>query len=397
MTNRPRARRNRSLTKLLLISNRYPANSDDGASPFAADFVRRLKSNGVEVTVLTPYHDAPIFDVGYRAYRFRWGEEKRTIGSLPLWSPASWRKIGCYFRNGLRKADDLHQKIGFDFCLALWAMPAGWLAYRLHQKHALPYAVWCLGSDIHTYARLPFVQSLIVRVLRLSERIYSDGYELGYRAEELCGREVHFLPSLRKIESELRENLPTTEKIFVCPGRVEKSKGVFDLLEAFVAVAETIPEWTLYFIGDGSARSKLEARVSLLGLERRVKVTGFLSRDQLFWLMAQAAAIIIPTHADSLPLTFGEAIQLRRPVIVTDVGDLRRFTEKYQVGIVVPPGSPRHLAEALLLASKGGPAANGRYMDCGRELDIDLAADNFTRWLAGRMDSIRSAREAARC
>ncbi|MCK5126376.1 MAG: glycosyltransferase [candidate division Zixibacteria bacterium] len=384
------------MIKLLLISNRYPAHADDAASPFVSDFVKGLNRHDIETTVLTPYHFSEKYDNTENIVRFKWGEENQTIGSLSKYSPLSWLKIANYLYRGNNTAQQLHQTNKFDFCLALWAAPSGIFARNLKKKYDLDYAVWCLGSDIHTYPKIPVIRGQIISVLKQAERIYSDGYELGERASELCGKESFFLPSMRKV------NYPPSkhekrEKLIVCPGRVEEAKGVYDLLEAFKIVSSEFPEWQLYFIGDGSARSELENRIEKYGLSNRVKSLGFVPRENMYRAIVKSSAVVIPTHADSLPLTFGEAMQLNHPVIATDVGDLRYFIEKYQVGTVVPAQSPEKLAEALRLFITNGTPVKQRFDECVNELNIDRAADSFADWLISYLSKDSVRRESVAC
>jgi glycosyltransferase involved in cell wall biosynthesis len=383
--------------KLLIITNRYPANADDAASPFVADFVRAVRRTGIECTVLTPHHDAKNYDGDSGVVRYSWGENKRTIGSLPLYHPSSWSKIVQYLRGGYREAARLHREKNFDFCLALWAAPAGIFARRLKKEFGVPYAVWCLGSDIHTYPKIPIVRNMIVDALKNSDRVFSDGYALGESAGALAGVTAHFLPSLRRIDP-LPQAAPHPQKnFFVCPGRMERAKGIFDLLDAFQIIAERHKSWTLYYIGDGSARTKLMKRIKTYDLDQRVLCPGYLSAEEMFRVMAQARAIVIPTRSDSLPLTFGEAMQLSRPVVATDVGDLRHFTEKYDVGLVVPPASPDQLAEALEYMIEHGDDINGKYDACVEELDIDRAAESFVSWLTEYMPARQETQTAVPC
>jgi glycosyltransferase involved in cell wall biosynthesis len=386
-----------SRINLLVITNRYPADKDDGASPFVADFVAGLRRNQIACTVLTPYHSAKNYDEDADVVRFPWGEDRRTIGSLPLWSPISWFRIAAYFRNGYRQAVDLHKQKQFDFCLALWAAPSGLFADRLKKDFNLPYAVWCLGSDIHTYARLPWVGRMVVQVLVDAERVYSDGHQLGQMARCLSGRPYHFLPSLRRIDGEFLPNTVTGGETLVCPGRVEEAKGVFDLLEAFRMIVADLPSWSLVYVGDGSARQTLEKKITAYGLQERVRTLGFLTSTEMFRAVSRAAAVVIPTRSDSLPLTFGEAMQLKRPVIVTDVGDLRHFTDRYKVGLVVPAGSPGLLADAIRRFTLNPEMCGGGFDECVRELDVDLAADKFAGWLTERLSLRSPVLEKVRC
>jgi glycosyltransferase involved in cell wall biosynthesis len=383
--------------KLLIITNRYPAHNDDGASPFVADFVDGLKRNLVDCTVLTPFHRAKYYDDDNRVVRFHWGEDEHTIGSLPVVRPSSWKKIAAYFRGGYREAERLHKENDFDFCLALWAAPSGIFAHRLNRNYGLPYAVWCLGSDIHTYTKIPLVGNMILESLTASDRVYSDGHELGRMAERFSGCRYHFLPSMRKIGQEYISGECKRERLFVCPGRVEESKGVFDLLEAFQIIAEKHNSWSLYYIGDGSARNKLEEKIESCGLTGRVKTLGFLKTGEMYRLINLSSAVVIPTHRDSLPLTFGEAMQLKRPVIVTDVGDLGYFTEKFGVGLIVPRRSPEHLADTLAKFITDKKEYKTGFEECVEELDIDAAADRFTRWLQNHLSHCLTPKEKSFC
>jgi len=383
--------------KLLIITNRYPANADDGASPFVADFVRAVRRTGIDCTVLTPHHEAKTYDDDADVVRFEWGEEHHTIGSLPLYNPLSWSKIARYIRNGYREAARLHREKNFDFCLALWAAPSGLLARRLKKDFQIPYAVWCLGSDIHTYPKYPVIRNMIIDTLKNGDRVFSDGHALGETARSLSGVDYHFLPSLRRIH-DIPNVAPNPQKnFFVCPGRVENDKGVFDLLDAFQIIAERQKSWGLYYIGDGNARKNLLKRIKTYDLDQRVLCPGFLSTEEMFRVMAQARAIVIPTRSDSLPLTFGEAMQLERPVVVTDVGDLKHFTEKYEVGLTVPPESPDLLAEALEYMINQGDEIKGRFSECVEELDIDRAADSFVQWLTEYLPARQEANSPVSC
>lgn len=383
--------------KLLIITNRYPANADDGASPFVADFVRGVRRTGIDCTVLTPYHEAKSYDDDSGVVRFSWGENHRTIGSLPLYNPSSWQKIISYFGNGFREAARLHRDKNFDFCLALWAAPAGLIARRLKKEFGLPYAVWCLGSDIHTYPKLPIVRNMIIDTLKNSVRVFTDGHALGETAKALSGMDSHYLPSLRQVDHIPPPASQQQKNFFVCPGRVEAAKGVYDLLDAFRIVAERHKSWLLYYIGDGDARTKLLKKIKTYDLDDRVLCPGFLPTEEMFRVMAQARAVVIPTRSDSLPLTFGEAMQLKRPVVVTDVGDLKHFTEKYEVGLVVPSASPDLLAEALEQMIDHGEDIKGRYDECVEELDIDHAADSFVQWLTEYMPAQKETQAAVPC
>lgn len=386
-----------SSCKLLIVTNRYPANVNDGASPFVADFVKGLRQHDIDCTVLTPMHHAESYDDDDSVVRFEWGEKHRTIGSLQAYMPSSWIKIARQVRTGTSEAVRLHLDKDFDLCLALWAAPSGIFARKLNRQFGLPYAVWCLGSDIHTYPRIPVVRNSIVDVLKHAERMYADGNALGKTAERLSGKPYTFLPSFRRIPQPVTVPEDQIRDRFVCFGRIESAKGVFDLLEAFRVIADNNKSWSVYYIGDGPDRKKLLKQVKKYDLEQRVLAPGFLPTEEMFRVIGQARAVVIPSHVDSLPLTFGEAMQLEKPVVVTDVGDLREFTEKYGVGVVVPPKSPDYLAEGLQEFIDHGDQYAGKFDECVQELSVDRAVEAFLGWIKERSESQPSTGAAVSC
>jgi glycosyltransferase involved in cell wall biosynthesis len=59
-------------------------------------------------------------------------------------------------------------------------------------------------------------------------------------------------------------------------------------------------------------------------------------------------AVLIPSRQESIPVILSDALQLGRPVIVSDVGDMGTLVRRHHAGIVVPPGDSHALAEAML-------------------------------------------------
>lgn len=161
---------------------------------------------------------------------------------------------------------------------------------------------------------------MIRRALRSATGLFADGDELAEKVSRLAGRHCHFLPSLRVLPFDTLRL--TREKFFLYLGRIEKSKGVFDLLKAFSRIKQDIWDYRLLFIGDGAASAQLRKMVERLKLRGKVHILGQIPFEEVVDYLQRARALVIPTHSDSIPLVFGEALQTATPMIVTDVGDL---------------------------------------------------------------------------
>jgi glycosyltransferase involved in cell wall biosynthesis len=128
-------------------------------------------------------------------------------------------------------------------------------------------------------------------------------------------------------------------------GRLEEQKGHAVLLEALARVRARGLEFTLAVAGEGSRRADLEAQAARLGLEGRVAFLGAL--DDAGPLLAAADAVVLPSLWEGLPLVLLEAMVRDRPVVASAVGGVPEVIDDGENGVLVPPGEPDPLAEAL--------------------------------------------------
>lgn len=301
---------------------------------------------GITVSVFTPHIGEVGTALDFPIHRFDWGETEQTPSELPLLKPASWKKIKKYFTEGKRALIEHLQTHHYDHILALWALPSGWLAQQGSEASGVPYSIWSLGSDINVWAKRPLAGGMIRRALRGAAALFADGDELAEKVTSISGRECHFLPSFRQFDFKL---LPTPrEKFFLYLGRIEKSKGVFDLVRAFARVKRDIWDYRLLIIGDGSQFEALEKSIITLRLRGKVHMLGRVSTEEVVNCLQRAKAIVIPTHSDSIPLVFGEALQTATPMVVTNVGDLGTLVRDNKLGFTVQKKRVGALADAMV-------------------------------------------------
>lgn len=104
-------------------------------------------------------------------------------------------------------------------------------------------------------------------------------------------------------------------------GRVERSKGVFDLL-AMAQALRNVPgrAVSIEVCGDGGALSELRAEVDRLGLGDCVTLRGRLERHELDAAYHNCHALIVPTRGDfceGMPLVCAEAVLTAKPIITS--------------------------------------------------------------------------------
>ncbi len=362
--------------RILLISNRYPADADDHASPFVPYFAEALAARGVNVDVLTPeYGRATVptsdelravsgcesgvgseFPPSVSVLRFPTGATE-PVGSWNLLNPMSWVKLSRFLKAGRRAGEELCRTQRYDHILALWALPSGHFAHALSRKFGIPYSVWCLGSDIYTWARRRIIRDRIAHVLKCATAVFGDGEDLCERIRSWQGIHATFLPSFRPLEGleDCEPPSPTEAPRYLYLGRLHGDKGIFELLTAFAHVRVALPLATLQYVGDGPGKEELEDRAEEMRFYHRhdpdagsVHIRGAVSHAGVVRALRDCDIVVIPTRSDSVPLVLTEAVQAMRPVIATDVGDLGMLIRRYQVGQVVPSADDSSLAATMM-------------------------------------------------
>jgi glycosyltransferase involved in cell wall biosynthesis len=140
-------------------------------------------------------------------------------------------------------------------------------------------------------------------------------------------------------------------------GRLNRRKGVDVLLDAFAQLPPH-SNASLVIAGDGDERATLEAQCAELGLTDRVHFVGAVSGDAKVWLLQNARCVVIPSRDwEAFPLVVLESFAAGKPVVGTRIAGLEDLIEPQRTGMLVPPESPRSLAEALAFLVRDESAA----------------------------------------
>jgi glycosyltransferase involved in cell wall biosynthesis len=126
-------------------------------------------------------------------------------------------------------------------------------------------------------------------------------------------------------------------------GRLRIRKGVEVLLEALRDVRPV----ELKIAGDGEHRRRLERRVSELEMGDRVTFLGTCDAGRVQRLLAGAAALVVPSIYEGMPLVVLEAMAAGVPVVASAVSGIPEVVVDGETGWLVPPEDPRALGVAL--------------------------------------------------
>ena len=133
----------------------------------------------------------------------------------------------------------------------------------------------------------------------------------------------------------------------VCVGRLCEQKGHVLLVEAVHRLVSSGIDVEMVFAGDGERRPEVEAMIDTLDLNRHIRITGWLSGEQVREELLAARALVLPSFAEGLPVVIMEAMALSRPVLTTYVGGIPELVNPGENGWLFPAGSVDDLAAAM--------------------------------------------------
>lgn len=134
---------------------------------------------------------------------------------------------------------------------------------------------------------------------------------------------------------------------FVCVGRLVEAKGQLLLIEAARRMACKGVAFELVLAGDGPARGLLESLIVKYHLGGHVRITGWISGNDVREEILAARALVLPSFAEGLPVVIMEAMALRRPVLASYVAGIPELVRQGETGWLFPAGSIEDLTTAM--------------------------------------------------
>ncbi|MBX7079987.1 MAG: glycosyltransferase family 4 protein [Nannocystaceae bacterium] len=158
-----------------------------------------------------------------------------------------------------------------------------------------------------------------------------------------------------------------TSRTLVCVGRLSPQKGQLLLVEAFADAIDRGLDATLVLAGDGEMRAEIERIAAARGLGERLRITGWISGEQVRREILAARALVLPSFAEGLPMVIMEAFALGRPVLTTYIAGIPELVVHRENGWLIPAGSKPAITDAIAEVLAAAPAQLEAMAAKGRE------------------------------
>lgn len=346
--------------KMLLLTSSFPRFGRI-SGVFIPDTIRVLNSYGVDVHVLTQNCD---FDItfseelwpGCRITYFGWrGGDTPLVSLLDNHGADGIVLAFQYFMNGLKEGRRICRDWKPDIIHAEWLIPAGLLARLLFFATATPYSCRALGSDVYVAAENPLFRPIIKNIAKNSSVLFADGFDLQNRTSALAGgKPCYFAATARHMESKRSDYVFPDDSgrfTFCSVGRLHPVKGQDVLIDACEILKRKQIPFRCYLVGSGGEKENLERLIEKYSLQDDVILTGHLEDGDITYLLQRVDCAVIPSRSESIPLILMEAAAAKKPLVLTNVGDMGFLAQKYKLGYVVESEDYEKLSDSLIAMS----------------------------------------------
>ncbi|KUG06735.1 glycosyltransferase family 4 protein [Solirubrum puertoriconensis] len=350
---------------ICFISRRYfPAIS--GMSVYAQNLLRELVALGHEVTMVSQYRNDA---VGRGVYGG--GPPPPVPGVRVVGLEAHGEQNGGRFEDDVQAIVDtvqhLHQQRPFDIIHAQYGYPPGLAALQLSRLLGVPNVVSIQGGDGHwvgvnccgTHQRairavLNHAGAVLIGCPSFAQEVMENHGTAPERFTYVPGA-VDVSRFRPRADWQPGQWANAAHPTLLYHGRVDRRKGVLDLLYAFEQLAPTRPNLRLIVSGIGPDLEAVRQRVQTAPWQAQVELAGYVAYDEVPAVYHRADVFVSPTYAEGFSNTILEAMASGLPCVAAEavgVVDCLRHAEN---GLLVRPGDVAALTNALALTLDDEP------------------------------------------
>jgi glycosyltransferase involved in cell wall biosynthesis len=245
-------------------------------------------------------------------------------------------------------------ELEIDHIHAHWATHPALAAYLIKQLTGIPYSFTAHANDIfvdQTMLEEKIRQaSFVVTISQFNRQFLCKLYD------ELAAQKVFVIHcGVDPAVFQARPPKKLTHKFtIVCVARLEEKKGHRYLLEACAPLKSQGINFHCLLVGDGEARTEIEAHIRRLNLTDQITVLGFQPRHRVRELLAGADVMVLPSivtgtgRQEGIPVALMEALAIGLPAIATAISGIPELIEDGETGLLVPERDPQALTRAII-------------------------------------------------
>lgn len=188
-----------------------------------------------------------------------------------------------------------------------------------------------------------FFQNFITNILNQADFIIALSKQWGEILSNISSNQnikILYNPTFIK---ELN-HIPSETARFLFMGRIEKRKGVYEIIESTKYLQNNNVIINLY--GDGDI-DKFKRLIQESAVGEKVQIKGWISGNEKKSVYDNSDVLLLPSFNEGLPMSILEAMAWGLPIISTPIAGIPEAVEDGVNGFLIQPGDAKSLAEKI--------------------------------------------------
>ncbi len=349
--------------RVLILTQEFPSDKNPQACNFILEQIRELRKYAEIIVVSPVYRYLPLKRYSELRNSSKDIPIKTVVDNITIYRPRyiylPWLFKNYNIYNFVSAVEKIIKKEKIDIIHSHFAHVAGYVGSILKKKYGIPLIVNVHGADINRFILAKeggeITTKRAVSSLEMADAIIAVSMDLANKTASVGGgsKKIHmiyngipldmFYPG-KKIDMRKKLNLPIYKKILFFAGNVIEQKGVFDFLDAIGILSRWRDDILIVFAGKDGTSGKFTEKIKS---NSDILYVGQINHDLVPFYMQSADLLVHPSHSEGFGIVIAESLACGLPVISTCVGAIPEILSSENLGILVEPGKPKILANAI--------------------------------------------------
>jgi glycosyltransferase involved in cell wall biosynthesis len=233
-----------------------------------------------------------------------------------------------------------------------FAVPTGPVAWVLSRLSGIPYVLTAHLGDVpggvpdKTTHWFRWVYPFTPAIWRDAARVVAVSNHTRQLALQHYPVDIQVIPNGvdrgRLDPGELCVNRPAR---ILFAGRFVGQKNPHQIIDTLKALEDL--EWDCVLAGDGPLREKMTHQIRSLGLENRIRLTGWVSPDEVIEWMRSSDILFMPSHSEGLPVVGVQSLAMGLAIVASPSGGFIDLVDDGENGYLIEVNQPEGYARVL--------------------------------------------------
>jgi len=331
-----------TIKRILVITNLYPVPWGVNRASFnKQQFDRLALKTDVSIVILLPWTE----------WKKHYNECQSTdkIKYCPyFYIPKFGRRLVPFFqRLSLFCILPWMKKQQADVLYSSWGFPDAVASSMINKRLKLPFFVKVHGTDVNENTQYSARKELMGKWLSKADTVFCASKALASRLKDAGVPESKLAVNYNGVNAQLfyPTESHSDEKSIIFVGSLIPTKGVNELVEAFIDLQKEIPDVKLDIIGEGPLKKLLHEKAQQYQLN--ICIHGSIPLEQVAEKVRMSSLLVLPSYREGVPNVLLEAFASGIPVVATNVGGIPEVVNE-SVGILVEPQNVKQLKSAMI-------------------------------------------------